>query len=112
MQAGIDATIREMVARIVKRFAPDKIILFGSHARGTPGPDSDVDLLIVMEPRQTKASQELDILKALRGYRVPKDVVVTTPADFTWRKAIPGTIERPAAREGRILYEEADGKKA
>jgi len=39
--------IEEMVRRIVRRFAPEKIILFGSHARGTAGPDSDVDLLIV-----------------------------------------------------------------
>jgi len=105
MQAGIEATLRKMVARIVKRFSPEKIILFGSHARGTSGPDSDVDLLVVMTPSHTKASQELDILKALRSYRVPKDVVVTTPEDFAWRKAIPGTIERPAALEGRILYE-------
>ncbi len=94
-----------MVERIVKRFAPEKIILFGSHAAGNPGPDSDLDLLIVMTPNHSKAAQELDILKALRRYRMPKDVIVTTPEDFAWRKEIPGTIERPAAREGRVLYE-------
>ena len=96
-----------MVERIVKRFAPDKIILFGSHATGTSGPDSDLDLLVVMTPVRTKASQELDILRALRSYRMPKDVIVTTPEDFAWRKKIPGTIERPAAREGRVLYEKS-----
>lgn len=105
MHAGIEGTLRKMVARIVKRFAPDKIILFGSHATGKAGPDSDLDLLVVMTPSRTKASQELDILKALRSYRMPKDVIVTTPEDFAWRKKIPGTIERPAAREGRVLYE-------
>ena len=105
MHAGVEETLRKMVERIVKRFAPDKIILFGSHATGTSGPDSDLDLLVVMTPNGTKASQELDILKALRSYRMPKDVIVTTPEDFAWRKKIPGTIERPAAREGRVLYE-------
>lgn len=94
-----------MVERIVKHFAPEKIILFGSHATGNARPDSDLDLLVVMTPSRSKAAQELDILKALRRYRMPKDVIVTTPEDFAWRKEIPGTIERPAAREGRVLYE-------
>jgi predicted nucleotidyltransferase len=93
-----------MVERIVRRFAPDRIILFGSHATGRAGPDSDVDLLVVMTPSRSKADQELEILRLLRRFRVPKDVVVTTPEDFAWRQKVPGTIERPAAREGRVLY--------
>ena len=105
MQAGMEQTLRQMVGRIVKHFAPEKIILFGSHATGNAGPDSDLDLLVVMTPSRSKAAQELDILKALRRYHMPKDVIVTTPEDFAWRKNIPGTIERPAAREGRVLYE-------
>ena len=107
MQAGTTRTLEQMVERIVKRFSPEKIILFGSHATGSAGPDSDIDLLIVMTPLRSKAAQELDILKVLRRYRMPKDVIVTTPEDFAWRKKIPGTIERPAAREGRVLYEKA-----
>ncbi|MBI3375229.1 MAG: nucleotidyltransferase domain-containing protein [Betaproteobacteria bacterium] len=94
-----------MVQRIVKRFAPEKIILFGSHATGTAGPDSDVDLLVIMTPNESRAAQEIEIRLALRHYRLPKDVIVTTPEDFAWRRKIPGTIERPAAREGRVLYE-------
>ena len=104
MHASVEETLRKMVERIVKRFAPDKIILFGSYATGTSRPDSDIDLLVVMTPNRTKASQELDILKALRSYRMPKDVIVTTPEDFAWRRKIPGTIERPAALGGRVLY--------
>ena len=105
MQTDTEKTLRQMVERIAKRFSPERIILFGSHATGTAGPDSDVDLLVVMTPNRSKAAQELDILKALRRYHMPKDVIVTTPEDFAWRKCIPGTIERPAAREGRVLYE-------
>lgn len=104
MQAGMKRTLAQMVKRIVKRFAPDQIILFGSHATGKAGPDSDVDLLVVMTPARSKAEQELEILRLLRRYRVPKDVVVTTPEDFGWRRKVPGTIERPAALEGRVLY--------
>jgi len=105
MQTGIERTVAQMVERIVKRFSPEKVILFGSHASGRAGPDSDVDLLVVMRTKGTKAAQGLEILKALRRYRMPKDVIVTTPEDFAWRSKVAGTIERPAAREGRVLYE-------
>ena len=105
MRVNIERALERMVQSIVRRFAPERIILFGSHATGSAGADSDVDLLVVMTPRRSKAAQEIDILKALRRYRMPKDVIVTTPADFAWRKRIPGTIERPAALEGRLLYE-------
>ena len=96
--------IEAMVRRIVERFDPERIILFGSHARGTDGPDSDVDLLIVMSIRGSKRDTQIEIRRALHEFRIPKDVVVTTPEDFAWRKEIPGTIERPAAREGKVLY--------
>jgi len=101
----IERTIAAMAHRIVRRFAPEKVILFGSHATGKAGPDSDVDLLVVMPLKGSKADRELEIREALRAYRTPKDVIVTTPEAFEWRRAVPGTIERSAARNGRILYE-------
>lgn len=96
--------IRGMVRTIVERFDPEKVILFGSRARGSAGPDSDVDLLVVMPISGSKREKQLEIRLALRDFAVPKDIVVTTPEDFAWRKEIPGTIERPAAREGVVLY--------
>lgn len=96
-----------MVRRIVSRFHPEKIILFGSHARGDAGPDSDVDLLVVMPLLGSRLEKQLEIRLALRSIQIPKDIVVTTPEDFQWRKEIPGTIERPAAREGKVLYARA-----
>jgi len=96
--------IRQMVSRIVSRFDPERIILFGSHARGDARPDSDVDLLVVLPFSGSKQEKQLEIRLALKGIRVPKDIVVTTPEDFRWRKEVPGTIERPAAREGKLLY--------
>ena len=73
-------------------------------ARGDAGPDSDVDLLVVMPYIGSKREKQLEIRLALRGIHVPKDIVVTTPEEFQWRKEVPGTIERPAAREGKVLY--------
>lgn len=98
------AQVDAMVRRIVERFHPERVILFGSHARGTAGPDSDLDLLVVMPVRGSKRRKQLEIRLALRRFRVPKDIIVTTPEEFAWRKEIPGTIECPAAREGRVMY--------
>ena len=93
-----------MVRRIVSQFHPEKIILFGSHARGDAGPESDVDLLIVMPYLGSRREKQVEIRLALKGIQIPKDIVVTAPEEFLWRKEVPGTIERPAAREGKILY--------
>lgn len=100
----LQKTIDRMVQRIVKRFHPEQVILFGSHARGTAGPDSDVDLLVVMPVAGSKREKQLEIRRALHEFKVSKDIIITTPEDFAWRKEIPGTIERPAAREGKVVY--------
>jgi predicted nucleotidyltransferase len=96
--------IQEMVDRIVERYDPEMIILFGSHARGDAGPDSDVDLLVVMPVSGSKREMQLEIRALLHGIRMAKDIIVTRPDDFEWRKDIVGTIEYPATRQGKVLY--------
>ncbi|MBI4355810.1 MAG: nucleotidyltransferase domain-containing protein [Candidatus Omnitrophica bacterium] len=96
-----------MVRRIVERFHPDQVILFGSHARGKAGPDSDVDLLVVMPVRGSKRAAQLQVRLALHDIRVPKDVVVVTPDQFERQRDIAGTIVRPAYLEGKVLYAKA-----
>ncbi|OHB73668.1 MAG: hypothetical protein A2Z25_06550 [Planctomycetes bacterium RBG_16_55_9] len=96
--------IQQMVKRIAAQFQPDKIILFGSHARGRAGPDSDVDLLVVMPVSGSRREKAIEIGVALHDIPVAKDVIVVRPEDFEWRSKIIGTIERPAAKEGKLLY--------
>ena len=103
----VQKQIRNMARRIVRQFHPEKVILFGSHARRAASPDSDVDLLVVMPVAGSKADKEIEIGVALWDFNLPLDVIVTTPQEFEWRKRIPGTIERPAWREGKVLYEKA-----
>src|SRR5688572_30695448 len=104
---SVQAQIDRIVKRIVKRFAPEQIILFGSQARGDAGPDSDVDLLVVMNFEGRK----LDLMVKRQGttgdIATPVDILVTTPEDFALRKDYVGTIEWPAFREGKVLYARA-----
>jgi predicted nucleotidyltransferase len=62
------------------------IILFGSQARGDAGPDSDVDLLVVMPVQGSLVEKRLEVRAALHSIPVPLDVVVTSPEEFAWRK--------------------------
>ena len=72
--------IRDLAARMAAgSLAREKIILFGSYARGRPGPDSDVDLLIVMETRLRSREQRLEISRALSPRPFPLDIIVRSP---------------------------------
>ena len=105
--AEYESALREVVARIATRFDPDKIILFGSAARGQGGPDSDADLLIVMTVDGSKRQQAVQIDLALEGIPIPIDLIVVTPDEVEKYRETPGTIIREAVQEGKVLYERA-----
>jgi predicted nucleotidyltransferase len=98
-------TIEKMVRLIVEKFDPIKIILFGSYARGTAGPDSDVDLMVIMPVTGSIQEKRLEIRVALNGMGIAKDIAVYTPEQVAKYKDIVGTIIYPASREGKVLYE-------
>ncbi len=99
-------TLDDVIRRVVGAAQPEKIILFGSAARGTMGPDSDVDLLVVKE-----GADPLDltarIYRKLYGVGVPVDAIVVTPADMERFKDSHALVIKPALREGRVVYEAA-----
>lgn len=97
-------TLRKMVKRLVERFDPEQIILFGSHARGTAGPDSDIDLLLIMPVTGSKRAKQVEARVALRDFDVPKDILVATPEEVARQRDIVGTLIQPALREGKVLY--------
>ncbi len=104
---NVTVRIDDAVRRIVDRFHPAKIILFGSYARGAAGPDSDVDLLVVMDVRDSKRQQAVEIDLALSDRTFPLDLIVVTPEEFEKYRDIVGHILYPAVREGKILYDAA-----
>jgi uncharacterized protein len=104
-QPQVEVCIGEMVRRIVEGFHPVRVILFGSHARGEAGRDSDVDLLVVLPEAANKREMAVRIRRALADSPLPKDIVVTTPEEIERRGNLIGTVLRPALREGKVLYE-------
>lgn len=98
-------TVEQMVRRIVDHVHPNRIILFGSYARGTPHPDSDVDLLVVMPKNGSKRRTAVDIYRLLAGMGTPKDVIVVTPEEVAKYQDVPGTLIYPAVHEGRVVYD-------
>ena len=97
--------IQQMVETIVREFHPVRVILFGSHARGDAGPDSDVDLLVVLPQADDKRKAAIAMREALDTFPTAKDVIVTTPEEIARLGHIVGTILRPALREGKVLYD-------
>ena len=105
MKANV--VIDAMVRRITGRFQPEKIILFGSYARGEATDDGDVDLLVVMHVEGSRRGKANEIDLALSDRTVPLDVIVVTPEQFDRQKDVIGTVIRQAAREGKVVYERA-----
>lgn len=94
----------EIVRRVVEVAQPDRIILFGSAARGEMGPDSDLDLLVVKAgvPHRRRLGQAIH--RKLFGIGVPVDIIVVTPEDIQAFQDKVGTIIGPALKEGKLLY--------
>ena len=96
--------VPEIVQRLVEQFAPSRILLFGSVARGDDGRDSDIDLLVVLpELRFRHHDTAVAMLRSLRDLPVPVDLVVIDLTEREERAAAPGVV-RVALREGAVVY--------
>ncbi len=87
MMAGkIEKMLQDIARRIVPRFQPQRIILFGSHARGQANSDSDIDLLIVMDTESSNRSKANEIDLMLADRTMPVDIMVLTPEQYEQQK--------------------------
>ena len=98
----------ELLDPVVAYFRPRRVILFGSVARGEAGPDSDIDLLVILdddtppEKVTVKAGRE-----SRRPYRQPADVIPIRECTFQIRSQIAGTLSQAASLDGIVVYERA-----
>ena len=96
--------IDQVVQQIVEKFKPQKIILFGSYARGNPRPESDVDLLVVMDTPLKESKQSLEIRRYL-DVLFGLDLIVHTPKRLKERVDMGDWFLRDILKEGKVLYE-------
>jgi uncharacterized protein len=97
--------IAEIVQRIVDAAQPEKIILFGSLARGDARPDSDLDLLVIKESDEPGYRRDAALYLALAGLNAPVDVMMYTPEEVSDWSAVPQAFLTTAIREGKVVYE-------
>jgi predicted nucleotidyltransferase len=97
--------IRAVVQQIAEKFQPEKIILFGCYAYGNPRPESDVDLLVIMDTPLRSRQQRLEISRALSPRPFPLDVIVRTPRQVEERIALGDFFLREITTQGKVVYE-------
>lgn len=100
--------VRVLVDEIVRKFHPQRVILFGSYAGGKPSGNSDVDLLIVMKTRRRSPEQAVAIRQAV-DFPFPVDLLVRTPEQIQERLRLGDNFIREIVSRGKVLYEADHG---
>lgn len=100
------ANIRELTERIVQKYHPQQVILFGSHAYGVPTADSDVDLLVILSCEDKNSRKAVEILNAVNP-QFPVDLLVRSPEQVRQRLAWDDFFLQEIMRKGKVLYEAA-----
>ena len=109
-QTKINGIAEPMLVEIIKRIVavakPQKIILFGSGARGQLGPSSDLDILVVKDGVSRRGLAQ-EIYGHMRGIEIGLDIVVATSEDLVRFKDSPTVVIAQALKEGKVIYDEA-----
>ncbi len=98
------AEIQDFAQRVAEEFHPERIILFGSYAHGTPGPDSDVDLLVIL-PFSGKPWRMASLIRRRIHPPFPADILARTPSQVLERIHRGDCFFREITEQGRVLYE-------
>ncbi|MGQ9584158.1 MAG: nucleotidyltransferase domain-containing protein [Anaerolineae bacterium] len=101
----LNEVLEAIVQRVVAVARPRRIVLFGSAARDEMGPQSDADLLVIVEEGVHRRALAQEVYRHLHGIPLAVDVVVVTEQDVERYGNRVGTILRPALREGQVIYE-------
>ena len=104
----VDATSAltdEIVRRIVMTIRPEKVVLFGSQARGDARPNSDLDILVIAESSEPRYRRSAPLYGVLSDILLPMDIIVYTPEEVEEWRNVRQAFVSTAIREGKVLYE-------
>ncbi len=103
---AVKDTIQRILDKLVTGYAPEKVILFGSHAYGNPRPDSDIDLLIIKDTSERFIDRWVTVQRILsdRKRKIGLETIVLTPQEVSRRLAIGDQFIAEIMKEGEILY--------
>lgn len=100
--------VQSVIRKIVEVSQPTSIILFGSYVRGLIGPNSDLDILVVVNDRTRNCRREsVRIRKTLRDISMPMDILVVRNRDLKELRDVPGLVYETVLKEGKVVYERA-----
>jgi len=102
-----EKVIQEIVKKILSIAHPERVILFGSAAKGAMSSDSDMDLLIIKKGLKDPRGEMVRIRKALSEFSIPVDIIVMSVERFEETKNVIGGIAYPAHKYGKVIYEAA-----
>ncbi len=102
-----EEAIQDIVEQIAHKFSPLKIILFGSYAYGSPRPESDVDLLVIMKTHLRQTQQAVQICQKIE-YQFGLDLIVYTPANLAQRLEWGDSFLKEIVNRGKVMYERPD----
>ncbi len=97
-------TVDDVIHRVVETYKPDRIILYGSYARGTAGEGSDIDLLIVKETVESPIKRRMEVEGFLSDRQLPLDITVYTPQEIRYLFSIGSPFINEIIKEGKVIY--------
>ncbi len=100
------AQIDKVIERLIDNVKPEKIILYGSYAEGTPTEDSDLDLLIVKGMQMPRYKRSKEVKKHLRGLAIPVDIIVYTQEEVYEWEGVKNSFVNQVFKNGKVVYEQ------
>lgn len=104
MDIDFEGEIRSITKQLIEKYGPEKIILFGSAARGDKGPDSDADFLIIKKQTPYYGSERIMEVSSIIERNIPVDFLIYRPEEFEKRLEMGDPFLKAILKEGRVLY--------
>lgn len=105
LKVSVGKSLRPAIQKIVSDLKPEKVILFGSYAYGTPNPHSDVDLLVIMKTRASPKNRSWAVSRLLIPRPFPVDILVKTPKEVSDALASGDFFLKEILTRGKVLYD-------